>query len=486
MSKKLLIIGGTQMVGRDFVELLLELKNEYEIYIANRGITNNNLFPEINHICIDRNTDCSILKDKYFDIVVDFSCYNALQLYNIIKNIKYQNYIVISTLATINNKILNDTSEPLHNYAKYKKELERYILSNNLYNFTIVRPCVLYGKHDYTNRFYDKNNIIYWKYNNTEVVENKYYIPVRKFSQLLYNFIENNLLENNIIIHIDGDGISKQNIYNKKYNFNIHHYESKYLSIQKFSNPFNYIIIDNLFNQNIYKELCNKFPSFIARTTPYKDQPGATSNYEGYISGLGLSDLTDGYDFFASQELQNFVEKEFDIKTSKYIAPSAHFHKAPSKNGFIHRDMNICSFDPTINSSGFITAGGVLYTDDSNTNNNIKLIRSIAMLYYLNNDDSLDCIGGGTGIYSGYSGELLTTIEPKNNRLFIFEISHNSYHAFIGANYDRSAIVNWFHSSPAYIINRHKNNTNLIERWIKRPINEYWAIENDPEYHKYF
>lgn len=273
--------------------------------------------------------------------------------------------------------------------------------------------------------------------------------------------------------------------------YTIHPYESKYISIQKFNTPFNYIIVDNLFNETIYKQLCEKFPSFIARTKPYKDQPGATSDYEGYIAGLGLEDLNNGYDFFASKELQNFTECTFDIKTSKYISPSAHFHKSPSKSGFIHRDVNICSFDPNRQNTDFVTAGGVVYTDDSNTNpNSIKMIRSIAMLYYLNNNDSIESLGGGTGIYDAYNGNLIKTIEPKNNRLFMFEICHNSYHAFIGANFDRSAIVSWFHSSPAYIAHRHlnyyKNNSNFIERWSQRPPHEYWPIESDPEYYNYF
>jgi hypothetical protein len=272
----------------------------------------------------------------------------------------------------------------------------------------------------------------------------------------------------------------------------IHRYESKYITISKFTNPFNYIVIDNLFNSHIYESLSKKFPEFIARTKPYKDQPGATSDYEGYIYGLSSEELIDGYDFFASIKLKNFIEHKFNIKTSKYISPSAHFHKAPSKSGFIHRDSNICSFPILANHTGMSTSGkGATYTDDSNLNkNSVKMMRSIALIYYLNNNDSIDSTGGGTGIYNGYQGSLIKTIEAKNNRMFIFEIGHNSYHAFIGANFDRSAIVSWFHSSPAYIVNRnwehYKKNNNYIEKWSKRNPDEYWSIEEDPEYSKYF
>jgi hypothetical protein len=274
--------------------------------------------------------------------------------------------------------------------------------------------------------------------------------------------------------------------------YKIHPLESKFISINQYSLPFNHVIIDNLFNQVSYKKLCDIFPEFIARTVPYKDQPGATSDYEGYISGLTLDDMKNEYGLFASKDLQNFVEKTFNIKTTQYISPSAHFHKAPSKSGFIHRDMNICSFVRNDTAEFVVPGGGLNYTDDfiSDDPRAVKVIRSIALLYYLNNEDSIESTGGGTGIYDGYNGALVKTIEPKNNRLFIFEMCQNSYHAFIGANYNRSAIVSWFHSSPAYIINRHwkhfKSNPYFIERWHRNTDKTYWPIENDPEYSRYF
>lgn len=492
MIKTILVLGGTQMIGRDFLEFLSENKNDYDITILNRGITNPTLFTDIKKICIDRNDNeqCSKLLNKNFDLIIDFSCYNPDQLANILQYVNYKYYIILSTLCVHDNIALSDENHWLHSYCKNKKALEEYIRKEKLRNFNIIRPCVLYGKHDYTNRFYEKNKIIYWKHNNLPVTKSKFYIPVRDFTKNLYNIINNtNNLYQTKIIHINGDGMDIQPTIKE---YKVHPYESKYITINQYTKPFNYIIIDNLFNKQIYNNLCKKFPEFIARTKPYKDQPGATSNYEGYIAGLGTNDLIDGYDFFASKDLQKFIEKSFNIETSPYIAPSAHFHKAPSKSGFIHRDANICSFPITNDGKDFITCGGgVYYTDDSNTNqNSVKMIRSIALLYYLNNDDTISSTGGGTGIYDAYNGKLIDIIEPKNNRLFIFEIGYNSYHAFIGANFDRSAVVSWFHSSPAYIIKRNfaqfKAHENYLERWSKRPSNEYWPIENDPKYFEYF
>ncbi len=278
-------------------------------------------------------------------------------------------------------------------------------------------------------------------------------------------------------------------------NLKKHTYISSSINFQYFKKPFNYLIIDNLFNEDIYKKISTKFKSFIDRTIPYKDQPGATSNYEGYISGLSLDDCIDGYDFFISDELKTFTESAFSIETNKYMSPSAHFHKSPSKDGFIHRDMNICSFKKDLSKK--IVVNNCMYTDDSAAAqpHTEKVVRSIAFLYYLNNPNNLEnYYGGGTGIYDAYNGKKIDEIKPINNRLFMFEICHNSFHAYVGSNFDRSCVVGWYHSSPAYIINRHwkkyykmaKKNESLIERWGNNPKGGYWPIENDPHYTKYF
>lgn len=204
---KILIIGGTQMIGRDFVELCLE--NNIEPVLANRGITNKDLFPQLQYIQIDRNfkEKCQSLKNLEFDLVIDFSCYNINQLTNIVDYIKYKKYVILSTLCVYDNEVLIKKEHWLHNYCLNKKYLEDYIRNKNLSNFLIVRPCVLYGKHDYTNRFYEKNNIIYWKHNNEIIKESQYYIPVRKFSNYLYDFISNKWFDQKSI-NIDSYGVN--------------------------------------------------------------------------------------------------------------------------------------------------------------------------------------------------------------------------------------------------------------------------------------
>jgi nucleoside-diphosphate-sugar epimerase len=209
MSKKLLILGGTQMVGRDFVELLSDNIN-YKLSIANRGITNKNLFTHLEHITIDRNNPdtCKELSGRFFDIVIDFSCYNVNQLNNILKFISYDYYILISTQSVLDTHAIQTKTHWLHKYAKDKKTLEEYIVYNKLKNTNIVRPCALYGKHDYTNRFYEHDNKFYSKQSGNEIVSNKYNINVREFSQYLLEYMQHSNLTNIKILHIDGAGIT--------------------------------------------------------------------------------------------------------------------------------------------------------------------------------------------------------------------------------------------------------------------------------------
>jgi len=73
--EKILIIGGTNFIGRNLVE---QLKNEdrYELTLLNRGITNANLFPDIKKIKGDRNAkEIAELVRGNWDYIIDLSCY---------------------------------------------------------------------------------------------------------------------------------------------------------------------------------------------------------------------------------------------------------------------------------------------------------------------------------------------------------------------------------------------------------------------------
>ena len=478
--KKILVLGGTQMLGRDFVEHCLNDK-DINITVANRLITNPNLFKNrCSQIKINRADSklCENLSGAKYDVVVDFSCYNVDHFLNTMKHLRYDQYLLISTISARDNVILKNKNSPLHQYAIDKKSVEDYIYSNYTLrkSITIVRPCAVYGKYDYTGRFVEIGNQFYHSNTNQKVVNNGYYISVKDLTNKLIETIDK---KKKGTIYVDGGG------------YNIFPEENKNIVISKYNVPFNHIVIDNLFDESTYNSMCKIYPDFISRTKPYKDLPGATSDYEAYITGFGYDELIKnaGYELFASKYLQNFVESSFNIKTNEFIAPSAHYHKAPSKDGFVHNDYNIVCFGQR--GAEFTCTGHTDYCNDLDEENidvnKSKVVRSIALLYYLNNDVGKNSIGGGTGIFDSHH-RLVKSIEPKNNRLFMFEINTNTYHAFIGANFDRSTIVSWFHSDVAYHAHRNWKNYNYgkgIERW-RGGNQKMWPIQKDPDYKLYF
>ncbi|UCH14462.1 MAG: NAD-dependent epimerase/dehydratase family protein [Bacteroidales bacterium] len=175
--KKLLILGGTNFIGRYLTERLLE-SSGYEITLFNRGYTNAHLFPEVNRIYGDRHTkDINLLANKKWDVVIDISCYFPDFLENILRVLQgnVDRYIFISTcsvylpdknnkdLLTENDKILDcsekeksDTS--FKTYGKRKAECERVLIRSEWVDKIIIRPALVYGRYDDTDRMY------YWIY----------------------------------------------------------------------------------------------------------------------------------------------------------------------------------------------------------------------------------------------------------------------------------------------------------------------------------
>lgn len=278
-----------------------------------------------------------------------------------------------------------------------------------------------------------------------------------------------------------------------------HPYISENVSLNIYEKPFKYLIIDNLLKPEIYDKICKKFPELISRRSHPHGQVGTNPNnvYEAIIYGLIPEDCIQGFEFFIDPLWKNWLSELFNIIFNEHTTYSVHFHKGskekPSKSGWSHKDLSICS---AINDSSkeIKIVHDCNYADDSNDQiHTNKIIRSVANLYYLNNiENPTEEDGGGTGIYTSYNmNDFTKSILPINNRLFAFEISPISYHAFIGAKFDRSAIVQWFHSNPSYYVHKHlekfktqfKKENMIFERWKK---DNLWNLEQDPEYSKYF
>jgi dTDP-4-dehydrorhamnose reductase len=189
---KILILGGTQLLGRDFIENSLS-KEIFDITMANRGITNPDLFTNISHIKYDRNIDntCSQFKNLAYDYVIDFSCYTLTQFLNTWKYLNFKQYVYISTMSVFDYRTMEqkDTQNLYYWYCINKKEIEDYIVKN-LTNILIIRPVAIYGDNDYTNRFYKQNNQYYLRSTNLIVNNKEGYMFVKDFTKRLLECID--------------------------------------------------------------------------------------------------------------------------------------------------------------------------------------------------------------------------------------------------------------------------------------------------------
>ena len=197
--QKVLILGGTSFIGRNLVAKLIEL-NQFEIHLFNRGETNPGLFPEVNKIIGDRNTeDIKKIAAISWDYVIDLSCYFPASIANILQylNPKLKRYIYISSVSAYQLKeeqLHQEASLSLKNceesqaqdtsdqsYGNRKAECER-ILQAARFDYIILRPALVYGPYDPTDRFY------YWLYQ--VKTKNQILIPEKGENLLSLSFVK--------------------------------------------------------------------------------------------------------------------------------------------------------------------------------------------------------------------------------------------------------------------------------------------------------
>ena len=157
------------------MERLLEM-DAYEVTLFNRQRTHANLFPTVSKLKGDRETkDIQQIADRNWDVVIDLSCYYPDALNSALNAIKQvEKYIFVSTCSVYDNahthtRLRNEKSEILgcsaaqkvdrspETYGNRKAECERILRDSGL-PYVILRPALVYGKYDPTDRLY------YWMY----------------------------------------------------------------------------------------------------------------------------------------------------------------------------------------------------------------------------------------------------------------------------------------------------------------------------------
>ncbi len=164
----ILFIGGTRFMGYFAVEEAL--RRGHEVTLFNRGKSAPKVFPPAEKIIGDRDIDISQLHGRHWDAVIDTAGYiprtvratvqqlaDSVDCYLFISSISvYQDpplpdHDEDSVLQTLSDPTIEDNS--FETYGGRKVLCEQAVMAALPGRYTIVRPCVIVGPRDPTNRF---------------------------------------------------------------------------------------------------------------------------------------------------------------------------------------------------------------------------------------------------------------------------------------------------------------------------------------------
>ncbi len=167
----ILVIGGTIFLGRHFVEAALAAG--HSITLFHRGKSNPQLFPDVEHIYGDRRNDDDLAKlsGRRWDALYDPSGYfpaDVKRLLNVVGDaVDHYTFISsISVYASAGGDMVTEESPVIpisedmptdkvtgENYGAFKAECDRLTLENMPGRSLVIRPGLIVGPHDPSDRF---------------------------------------------------------------------------------------------------------------------------------------------------------------------------------------------------------------------------------------------------------------------------------------------------------------------------------------------
>jgi 2'-hydroxyisoflavone reductase len=161
---RLLVLGGTLFVGRAVVEAALE--RGHAVTLFHRGETGAELFPEVERVLGDRDGGLAALAGREFDGVVDTSGYVPRVVAASCEALAGAGrYCFVSSVSAYDADTESfgeedgltwsdpDSEDVSHYYGELKAACERVVAGAFGERALVVRPGLIVGPHDPTNRF---------------------------------------------------------------------------------------------------------------------------------------------------------------------------------------------------------------------------------------------------------------------------------------------------------------------------------------------
>lgn len=162
---RLLVLGGTKFLGRAIVEAALE--RGHELTLFNRGVTNPDLFPDVEKIRGDRTESLAPLAGRDWDAVLDVATFLPRVVRISVEALRghVSRYVYVSSISAYADmsvapvegnavaELEDPASESLEDYGALKAACERIVEDAYGERALIVRPGLIVGPHDPTDRF---------------------------------------------------------------------------------------------------------------------------------------------------------------------------------------------------------------------------------------------------------------------------------------------------------------------------------------------
>jgi hypothetical protein len=213
--------------------------------------------------------------------------------------------------------------------------------------------------------------------------------------------------------------------------------------------PFPHVVARDVFIPSVVDELAVGLKEVL--------EVGQGVSHFGWYDALGWSFRKDTdwpLRLFLTPEWHDLVSATMGITCTGHVSGGIHSHAIGSADGTIHHDLNPVYFPETDDGgpvhvvapdevdymSGEVRAPGVTAH---------RVVRAIALLYYVGNEEWRPGDGGATGLY-GQSGTPPSrpdvAVHPVNNSLVMFECTPNSFHTFLtNTRTVRNSVIMWLH-----------------------------------------
>jgi 2'-hydroxyisoflavone reductase len=162
---RLLVLGGTKFLGRATVDAALA--RGHEVTLFNRGQTNPGLYPNAEKITGDRTEDLSALDGRDWDAVLDMATFlpRVVRLSVDALQGRIGRYVYVSSISAYADQSVppvegapvaeleDPDSESIEDYGALKATCERIVEDAYGERALIIRPGLIVGPHDPTDRF---------------------------------------------------------------------------------------------------------------------------------------------------------------------------------------------------------------------------------------------------------------------------------------------------------------------------------------------